>query len=87
MLTLVYNWATWCAPCRQISPMIDELKKSRTDVEIVKRDVDTASDLYNTMPPLLSVPTFWLLKDGELVWQFAGAVTRKHLEQAIEDHK
>lgn len=85
-LTLIYNWAIWCQPCRAVTPIVENLAKTKTDVEVIKRNVDDNDGLYLNLPPIMSVPTLWLLKNGELVWQ-GGAVSKAVLEQAIEDHK
>jgi thioredoxin 1 len=85
-LTLIYNWAIWCQPCRTLTPIVENLAKSRSDVEVIKRDVDGNDGLYLNLPPIMAVPTFWLLKNGELVWQ-GGAVSKTVLEQAIKDNQ
>lgn len=61
---LVDFWAAWCAPCRMIAPVVDELQKELGDkVRILKMDIDA-----NPQTPMklgiLSIPTLIIFKDG-----------------------
>ena len=72
---LVDFFATWCAPCKMMSPVIDELAQSGSDFEVVKVDIDEAMSVveeYNIM----SVPTFLVFKNGKASAKLIG-VQRK----------
>ncbi|MBE6455109.1 MAG: thioredoxin [Alphaproteobacteria bacterium] len=72
-------FATWCGPCRQMLPIMDELSQEYADkVKIVKMDVDEAPhtpELYN----IQSIPAFLMFKNGELVDKKTGAQTKTEL--------
>ncbi len=81
---LVDFWATWCAPCVAMMPLLDELKAEMGDrVRIVKIDVDKNLDLAVRMK-VLGVPMFVLYKNGRELWREAGSLPKATLRQAIE---
>jgi thioredoxin 2 len=84
---LVDMWATWCGPCRTVSPALDHLAGQRAGrVKLVKVDVDKAPKLTQRFD-VKAVPTLMVLRDGEVVARQAGAapvhVLRDWLDQAI----
>ena len=61
---LVDFWATWCAPCRMIAPVVDELQTELGDrVRILKMDIDANPQTPMTLG-ILSIPTLIIFKDG-----------------------
>ena len=69
-------YATWCAPCRVTSPIIDELSNEITNIKFLKVDVDKNPELAQQYS-IFSIPTFMIFKDGKPVAQFVGAMERK----------
>ena len=68
---LVDFWASWCGPCRMVSPIVDEIAQERPDIKVVKVNVDQEQDLalqYGVM----SIPTLVVMKDGKMVNQAVG---------------
>lgn len=68
---LVDFWASWCGPCRMVSPIVDEIAQERPDIKVVKVNVDQEQDLalqYGVM----SIPTLVVMKDGKVVNQAVG---------------
>ncbi len=63
-LVLVDFYATWCGPCRMISPIIDELAKETTDLMVVKVDVDKYPNIA-TKYGIMSIPTLKVFKNGK----------------------
>ena len=80
---LVDFWATWCGPCRQIAPLIDELSvQYEGKVRIGKVDVDQNPELA-TKYGINAIPTLLLFKDGEIIERFQGIPARTKLEAAL----
>lgn len=80
---LVDFWAEWCAPCRIIAPLIDELAEQFSGkIKVAKMDVDQnpqSSMNYG----IRSIPTLLFFKDGKPVDQLLGAVPKKQIEEKI----
>ena len=83
---LVDFYATWCGPCRVMSPILEDLKKRIGDkANILKIDVDNEEDLtlkYNVQ----SVPTLMIFKRGELLWRESGIRQAYLLEKVLEHY-
>ena len=62
-------WASWCGPCRMLSPIVDE---ERTDVKVGKVNVDEQPDLAAQFG-VMSIPTLLVFEQGKLVRQAVGA--------------
>ena len=65
-------WATWCGPCRMLSPIVDEVAEERTDVKVGKVNVDEQPDLAAEFG-VMSIPTLLVFENGKLVNQSVGA--------------
>ena len=68
-------WATWCGPCRMLSPIVDEVAEERTDVKVGKVNVDEQPELASQFG-VMSIPTLLVFRDGKLVNQAVGAAPR-----------
>lgn len=84
---LVDFFATWCGPCKTMSPILDSLKRSIGDrATIIKIDIDknpSAAQAYGVK----SVPTLLLFKQGAILWRRAGVVPENELRQVIDKAK
>ncbi|EST13514.1 thioredoxin [Sporolactobacillus laevolacticus] len=85
-LVLADFWATWCGPCKMMAPVLDEVDSELADnLKIVKLDVDenqaTASK-YGVM----SIPTMFLFKNGEVVDKVVGFQPKEALAERIKQH-
>lgn len=81
--TIVYFWADWCNPCKQMGPLYEENAKVQNSVEMFKLDVDANQQIaqqYNIM----SIPTFLLFKDGQVVAQNVGSMALDQLKKFAE---
>ena len=77
-------WAEWCAPCRQISPIIKDLADRYGDrVKIVKMDIDSSPSTPGQYG-IRAIPTILSFKDGKVVDQLQGARPKADFEAAIE---
>ncbi len=72
--TLVDFYATWCGPCKAMSPVLDQLKSKMGDsVRVLKIDVDK-NPAIATKLNVRGVPTFVLYKSGNVVWRQSGGM-------------
>ena len=65
-------WASWCGPCRMVSPIVDEIAEERSDIKVGKINVDEQSELAARFR-VMSIPPLVVMKNGEIVTQSVGA--------------
>lgn len=65
-------WAPWCGPCRMVVPMVEEIAKERSDIKVVKINVDEEQELAMQFG-VMSIPTLVVMKNGKIVNQVTGA--------------
>ena len=85
-VSLVDFGATWCGPCQQLAPIVDDLAKDfdgNDSVRIAKCDVDEAQDLAAKFG-VMSVPTILFFKDGEQVESMLGVQSKATLEGKVK---
>lgn len=84
-LILVDFWATWCAPCLALAPILEDLSKEfKTKVAIVKIDVDANPEVANTLG-IKSIPTLILFKDGKAIVKEVGVKNKNDLVKIIKE--
>ena len=77
-------WAEWCAPCRQIAPIIKEIADQHGDqVKIVKMDIDSSLGTPGRYG-VRAIPTVLAFKNGEVVQQIQGARPKRDFDSMIE---
>ena len=76
-------FATWCGPCKMISPIVDELSEEMTDTSFFKMDVDENPDVP-AMFGIMSIPTILVFKDGTLANKIVGFLPKAALKAEIE---
>lgn len=82
--TLVDFWATWCAPCRAIAPIVDELANQYGEkINFRKIDIDDNPSIPMQYG-VKGIPTLMLFRDGQVVDQVVGAVPRASLEKLLQ---
>jgi len=83
-IVLVDIWATWCGPCKMISPIVDEISSDYVDrIKVGKCDADANRDKVMELG-VRNIPTIFFYKDGQIVDQTHGAVTKKKLTDIID---
>ena len=70
-MVLVDFWASWCGPCRMLSPVVDEIAEERTDIKVGKVNVDNEEDLAMRYG-IMSIPTLIVFRGGEVMAQTMG---------------
>ena len=81
-LVLVDFFATWCGPCKTMAPIVEEIAEERTDIKVCKIDVDQEPELARQYR-VMSIPTFLVFKDGEVVKRDMGVMSKDELEGLI----
>ena len=71
-LVLLDFWASWCGPCRMVSPIVDEIAAERSDIKVGKINVDEQPELAARFG-VMSIPTLVVMKEGKIVNQAVGA--------------
>ena len=65
-------WASWCGPCRMVSPIVDEIAAERGDIKVGKVNVDEQPELAAQFG-VMSIPTLVVMKGGKVANQMVGA--------------
>ena len=65
-------WAPWCAPCRMVVPIIEEIAGESPDIRVGKINVDEQPELASEFS-IMSIPTLVVMKNGKIVQQVSGA--------------
>ena len=81
MIIAYYFTADWCAPCKKVRPIIEDINKDSI-VKFKIIDVDSEMELVKAFD-IKSVPTFIIIKDGEIVNRATGSQTRDSLLEML----
>ena len=80
---LVDFWATWCGPCRMLSPIVAQLAEERTDIKVGKINVDEQEELAIQFQ-VASIPTVLIFKNGKITAKSVGYCGRAQLEGLLD---
>ena len=82
---LVHLWATWCGPCRMVSPALEQLAREKAgQIKLVKVDIDRAPKLAQRFT-VQAVPTLMVLYRGEVIARQPGAAPLNILRSWLDD--
>ena len=79
---LIDFWATWCAPCRMISPHVEAVAAERSDVKVCKINIDEQPALAN-MFQVMSIPTLVVIKDKKIVNKSLGLIPKERILELL----
>ena len=82
-LVIADFWATWCGPCRMLTPILDEVEEEMSDkIQVVKVNVDDADEVAAQFR-IMSIPTLLFFKNGQIVDKTVGAMPKNVLIDKI----
>ena len=80
---LIDFWATWCGPCRMLSPIVDDVAATHPELKVGKVNIDEQPDLANQFN-VMSIPTLIVFKDGQKVNESVGLVAKAKIDELIK---
>ena len=82
-IVLLEFWASWCGPCKMLSPIVDEVAEEIGDtVKVGKINVDEESDLASNYQ-IMSIPTLVVIKDGKEVKRSVGVISKDEVKKLV----
>lgn len=77
-------WASWCGPCRMVSPIVDEIAEEYEEYKVGKVNVDEEAELAAAFG-VMSIPTLVVIKDGEISNKSVGAMPKDDILALMEE--
>ena len=85
-LVVVDFFATWCGPCKMLTPVVESMSETHPEVHFYKVDIDEEIELA-TRFQVMSVPTLLYMKKGQIVGKSIGLVSKADMESEIAKNK
>jgi len=82
---LVDFFANWCGPCKMLSPILEEISEERSEIKIIKIDVDECENLSRQFG-VMSIPTLILFKDGKEIDKKIGFTSKDEIIEWINNN-
>ena len=79
---LVDFWASWCGPCRMVSPIVDEIAAENPEIKVCKINVDEEGELAAQFG-VMSIPSLFVIKDGKITNQSVGALPKNQILELL----
>ena len=79
---LVDFWASWCGPCKMLSPVVDQIADENPDIKVGKVNVDEEPELAGQFG-VMSIPTLLVFKDGKLAGQSVGVRPKDYILEML----
>lgn len=76
-------WATWCGPCKMLSPVVDQIAEENSAIKVGKVNVDDEQELAGRFN-IMSIPTLLVFKKGQMVNQSVGVIPKERILQLVE---
>jgi thioredoxin len=77
-LVIVDFWATWCTPCRMLTPILEELAEEHPEIKVCKINVDEAQDIAERYG-IMSLPILVFFENGEIMDESIGLISKEQL--------
>ena len=75
-------WASWCGPCRALSPIVDEVAEERKDIKVGKVNVDEQMEVASVFK-IVNIPTLVVVRDGKIVNRSIGLVSKAKILELL----
>lgn len=76
-------WAPWCAPCRMVLPIVEEIAGERSDIKVGKVNVDEQMALARQFK-VMSIPTLVVMRNGQVVKKTTGALSKDEILELLK---
>lgn len=80
---LVDFWASWCNPCKMLSPIVDEISDEHSEIKVAKVNVDDEQELAAEFG-IMSIPTLFVFKDGKVVNKSTGVIPKQRILDMLD---
>lgn len=81
---LVDFWASWCGPCKMLSPVVEQIADENADIKVGKVNVDEEGELAGKFN-IMSIPSLLVFKDGKLANQSVGVVSKDAILDMVKN--
>lgn len=80
---LIDFWASWCGPCKRLSPVVDQIAEEADHVKVCKVNIDDEMELAEQFH-VMSIPTLVVVKDGEIARSSVGVQPKNQIMEMIK---
>ncbi|GAA4654360.1 thioredoxin [Anaerocolumna aminovalerica] len=77
-------WASWCGPCKMVSPIVDQIANENSSIKVGKVNIDEESELAQTFR-VMSIPTLVAVKDGKVINSTVGVQPKQNILKLLAE--